>query len=59
MEAASRALTILRQIDNWAGVARAYRAMSSVEERLGNDGPAAALRSIADSYDGLAAEERR
>ena len=41
IEAATRALDILKPIDNWPGVARAYAARAKAHERLGNEGEAA------------------
>ncbi len=56
---ATKALGILRAIDNWAGVARSYQALAAVEEGLGNQQIAGAIREAANQYEAMAAREHR
>jgi tetratricopeptide (TPR) repeat protein len=52
IEAADRALEILCQIENWAGVARALAARAQAHERLGDATAAAADRQAQKLYQG-------
>ena len=59
ISSAARALGILRVIGNWAGVARSYQALAAVEEGLGNQEVAEAIREVAKHYEVKAAGEHR
>ena len=57
LEIADRALLILKPIENWPGVARAYAARVNAHERLGNEEDAAENRKAQQYYQSKAKDK--